>query len=214
MQEALGCAQVAQNYLSRLRNEPSFAQFYALVVKEAEEYTEAPVLPRYRRPPRRLDEGAAPHQFETPEMYYRSLYFEALDLVSEQMLTRFSQESMSIPKDLEKLLMKAANEQTISTVNVPDNLLSVYSKDIDFERAKLQLQMLPDLVKAYKQSQGVNRLEITSMRTIADILNKVPIAKDMFSEVDTLLRLYFTVPITTCTAERSFSCLRRTFSPP
>ena len=69
--------------------------------------------------------------------------------------------------------------------------------------------MLPDLVKAYKQSQGVNRLEITSMRTIADILNKVPIAKDMFSEVDTLLRLYFTVPITTCTAERSFSCLRR-----
>ena len=96
---------------------------------------------------------------KTPEMYYRSLYFEALDLVSEQMLTCFSQESMSVPKDLEKLLMKAANEQTISTVNVPDNLLSVYSKDIDFERAKLQLQMLPDLVKAYKQSQGVNRLE-------------------------------------------------------
>ena len=40
--------------------------------------------------------------------------------------------------------------------------------------------MLPDLVKAYKQSQGVNRLEITSMRTIADILNKVPMAKDVF----------------------------------
>ena len=96
---------------------------------------------------------------KTPEMYYRSLYFEALDLVSEQMLTCFSQESMSVPKDLEKLLMKAANEQTISTVNVPDNLLSVYSKDVDFERANLQLQMLPDLVKAYKQSQGVNRLE-------------------------------------------------------
>ena len=44
---------------------------------------------------------------------------------------------MSIPKDLEKLLVKAANEQTISTVNVPDNLLNVYSNDIDFERAKL-----------------------------------------------------------------------------
>ena len=45
MQEAFSCAQVAQTYLSRLRNEQSFAQFYALVVKEAEEYTEAPILP-------------------------------------------------------------------------------------------------------------------------------------------------------------------------
>ena len=72
----------------------------------------------------------------------------------------------------------------------------------------MQLQMLPDLVKAYKQSQGLSRLEIISMQTIADIFNKVPMAKDMFSEVDTLLRIYFTVPITTCTAERSFSCLR------
>ena len=34
-------------------------------------------------------------------------------------------------------------------------------------------------------------------------------AKVMFTEVDTLLCLYFTIPITTCTTERSFSCLRR-----
>ena len=31
----------------------------------------------------------------------------------------------------------------------------------------------------------------------------------MLSEVDALLRLYFTIPITTATAERSFSVLRR-----
>ena len=92
---------------------------------------------------------------------------------------------------------------------MPSNLLSVYSKDVNFERAKLQLQMLPDLVKGYKQLRGLTKLEVTSMRTIAEILNKVPMAKGMFSEVDTLLRLYFTIPITTCTAERSFSCLRR-----
>ena len=76
---------------------------------------------------------------------------------------------MSIPKELEKLLIKAASEQTICQVNVPSNLLSVYSKDVNFEKAKLQLQMLPDLVKAYKQLQGLSRLENTSMRTIADI---------------------------------------------
>lgn len=47
------------------------------------------------------------------------------------------------------------------------------------------------------------------MRTIADILNTVPFAKRMFSEVDKLLRLYLTIPVTTSTGERSFLSLRR-----
>ena len=47
------------------------------------------------------------------------------------------------------------------------------------------------------------------MRTITDLLNNVSLAKDMFSGVDNLLRIYFTMPITTCTAESSFSCLWR-----
>ena len=169
MQEALSCAEVTQSYLSRLRSDESFIEFYASVVKEAEQYTDDPVLPWYKRPPRRIGEGVVPHQFKSPEDYYRSLYFEALNLVSKQISTRFGQESMSVPKELEKLLITAANEQSIRQVNVPSNLLSVYSKDVNFERAKLQLQMLPDLVKAYEQSQGLTKLEVTSMRTIAEI---------------------------------------------
>ena len=69
--------------------------------------------------------------------------------------------------------------------------------------------MLPDVVKTYEQSQGLRKLEVTNVRTIAEVFNGVGITKQMFSEVDKLLRLYFTVPVTTCTAERSFSCLRR-----
>ena len=34
-------------------------------------------------------------------------------------------------------------------------------------------------------------------------------ASTMFCEVDKLVRLYFTIPITTATSERSFSALRR-----
>ena len=41
------------------------------------------------------------------------------------------------------------------------------------------------------------------------MLAVVPMAKDMFSEVDKLLCLYLTIPVTTCSAERSFSTLRR-----
>ena len=80
-------------------------------------------------------------------------------------------------------------------MNVPSDLLTVYAKDVDFERAKLQLQMLPDLVKTFKQSQGLNRLELTPVTTVAGILNKMPVARNMFSEVGNLLHLYFTIVI-------------------
>ena len=209
VQEALSCAEVAKNYLSRLRSDESFDRFYSSVVTEAEQYTGSPVLPRYRVPPKKIDQGAAPVQFKSPKDFYRSLYFEALDLVHQQITMRFGQESMSIPKELESLLISAANAQSLIQVNVPSSLISLYSMDVNFERAKIQLMMLPDLVKAYKESQSLTKLEVTSVRTIANVLNDVPMSKDTFREIDTLVRLFFTIPITTCTAERSFSSLRR-----
>ena len=65
-------------------------------------------------------------------------------------------------------------------MNVPCNLLSVYAKDVDIERAKLPLQMMPDLVKTFKQSQGLNTLKVTSVRTVANVLNHVPLPKTCF----------------------------------
>ena len=54
--------------------------------EQAKEYNiDEPVLPRYRRPPRRLDDGVALHIFDTPQDYYRKQYFEALDLISEEL---------------------------------------------------------------------------------------------------------------------------------
>ena len=40
-------------------------------------------------------------------------------------------------------------------------------------------------------------------------MNTSSFGKSMFSEVNTLLRVYLTVPMTSATAERSFSSLRR-----
>ena len=111
---------------------------------------------------------------------------------------------MSVPKELEKLLIEAANQRDSAPVVVPDSILAMYSKDVNFEKAVLQLQMLPDVVKVYKQSQGLSKLEVTNIA----VMKGVQMARDMFSEVDNLLCIYFTIPVTTCTAERSFSCLR------
>ncbi|KAL7406980.1 hypothetical protein ABVT39_001091 [Epinephelus coioides] len=61
-----------------LRPEVSFHRLYA----DAQNNTliQAPVLPPVRRPPRRLDDGAAQHEWRNPEMYRRQ-FFEVLDLL-------------------------------------------------------------------------------------------------------------------------------------
>ena len=55
------------------------------------------------------------------------------------------------------------------------------------------------------------------MRAVCEIMQSVPVAQEMLggtrspqiSEVDELLQIYFTIPVTTATAERSFSALCR-----
>ena len=47
------------------------------------------------------------------------------------------------------------------------------------------------------------------MRTIADALNQSSVVRGMLSEVDKLVQAYLTFPVTSATAERSFSSLQR-----
>ena len=54
--------------------------------------------------------------------------------------------------------------------------------------------------------------KVTSVRSICDALAKHA-NRNLLSEVHKLLRLYLTIPITSCTSERrSFSALRRLFT--
>ena len=78
VQEALGAVNVAASFFQRNRDDETFERFYMASREQAKEYNiDEPVLPHYRCPPRRFDDGAAPHIFETPQDYYRKQYFEA-----------------------------------------------------------------------------------------------------------------------------------------
>lgn len=179
---------------------------------EAKQYNiEQPVLLRYRRPSRRLDDGACPHVYSTPQEYYRRRYFEVLDLIKEELGRRFDQKSLAVPKAIEEMLLTACASQCTSTVDVsiPEVIASTYSQDINIAKLKVQLLTLPDLMKTCKSSQDLPNLKVTSLRTLSEMFLALPLSREMLSEVDALLRLYFTIPITTATAERSFSALRR-----
>ena len=64
--------------------------------------------------------------------------------------------------------------------------------------------MLPDAIKT--SSVGIKK--VSNVRTIPSVMNESPIYKGMLLEIDKLLKLYLTFPVTTSTAERSFFSLR------
>jgi len=71
----------------------------------------------------------------------------------------------------------------------------------DAERLKVQLCMLPDTIKTALNGT-IKR--VTNVRTIADAMMQSEIYQNMLCEVNKILVLYFTFPVTTSTAERSF----------
>ena len=88
--------------------------------------------------------------------------------------------------------------------------LQVYANDIDLSHLKIQLQMLPDLFKAYNTANQPTAIhEVTNLNTLCQVMNDVNSSKVMFKEVFTLLKIFLTIPVTTANAERTFSALRR-----
>ena len=91
---------------------------------------------------------------------------------------------------------------------VPQDICTLYQKDIDFSKLGLHLKMLPDAIKAVPLD-GITICEVTRVQTLCDVFNKQASLKIMLSEVHKLVLLYLTVPVTTASAERSFSGLKQ-----
>ena len=69
-------------------------------------------------------------------------------------------------------------------------------------------RQLPILVDIIKEGCPTVR-KITSMHMVCDPMNSNKVYKSVASEVHKLFRLYFTIPITSSTGERTFSVLKR-----
>ena len=198
LQEALSAVNLAKSFYERQRNDQAFKSYYDKAVRTAQELQiEEPKLPRYRRAPRRLDQGSRPHQFATPMEYFRQQYNEACALLIGELNDRFEQRNLLPPVlALESVLLNAANG-----LNYQDQLTvvqqSCYKDDFNFSRLESQLGMLADAIKVALPSVR----KVTSIRTICDAMNAQTVYKSMLSEVHKQLRLYLTVPITTATSE-------------
>ena len=148
-------------------------------------------LPRYRKPPTKPgDVSAASHEFATPQSYFRRQYYEALDLVTNELKRRFQQKrGLPVAAVIEKTMLAAAGG---SLEQVPDDF-QIYKNDLDLARLQIQLQILPDLIRTrnMKLSNDIPIRKVTNVRTLCEVMNEVPMSKGMFSEVLRLIKIFY-----------------------
>ena len=73
----------------------------------------------------------------TPEEHYRSIYFEALDVTTASIKSKFDQASFKTYLKLETFLIQAANVDSIDK-EIIDFLKGTYSGDLDLDALQVE----------------------------------------------------------------------------
>ena len=209
VQEAIHGANLLHAHFKSQRTESKFDFFYnqAIAKVSSELLNEEPKLPQQRKLPTRLDQGGNPHQYQTPKDRYRHLYFEALEQATGEIERRFQQSDLHIINKLETLLLNAGNGKETSPI--PEVRSNFLASSIDMDHLKIQLPMLYDMITTAYDGTDIAIKKVTNVRTIADVLQQSEIYGNFLSEINKAVKLYFTFPVTSATAERSFSSLRK-----
>ena len=190
--------------LESIRNEESFDLFWEKLEKDRDSFeVGSPVVPRKRKVPQRFEIGtsAVDNQPTTSKILYRQQYYEALDLITNCVRSRFEQPGYNTYKNLQELLFKAIKGEDFQ----PElQFVSQFYQD-DINSANLQVQ-LQILVQDYPKHD----LEYTTIFDIRNYMRRLSAAKkQLMAEVCTVLKLVLVMPASNATSERSFSALRR-----
>ena len=148
------------------------------------------------------------HRFDSPADLFsqQTEYFEVMESLSEKLIREGLNKRVFTDLILliESLLIGFSNGKA---GEISAEVLATYSKDIDMDRLKVQLLMVPDLVRS-TNPDGISNKKVTNIHTLCKLLNSPSVAKTMFNEVHAILSLYFTIPGTSATVEITFSVLK------
>lgn len=177
----------------------SFPEVWNEIVKGASDMNlTEPALPRVRRVPKKIDDGSEVHKFSSAEDYYRKQFFEIIDNTISSLKERFDKATTSFFDKIENFLIKNADDDETDVKNC-NEIVEFYKDDLDAGRLLVHRNMLLDLMGKKPSKAG----------DVIEFLKKDSNSCKLLSQVTLLCKLLLTVPATTCTAERSFSTLRR-----
>ena len=189
--------------LEQLRTDDKFNDFWKDVQSASEVYDiDAPELPRKRKRPRRYDDAVTDHdEYQDVKQYYRKQFFEVIDVTIAALKSRFDSPGFTAVVKLESTILRAATVRDTADADV-DYICGLYP-ELSRERLKLHFDMFRD-VCSQKQLciSNVQDMIKTFQSSETGLCQLLP-------ELLKVLKLFLTIPVTTCTAERSFSHLRR-----
>lgn len=135
-------AELTVRTLKAMHTDTSFTLFFNLVDHFRElTGTNLPVLPRKRKAPQRFEVSSSEGSHSaTVEDHYRHQYFEVLDNAIESISNRFDQLGYRMYRNLECLLVNAANGKEFE--HFFESVKSFYKKDFDRALLSAQLQNL------------------------------------------------------------------------
>lgn len=123
-----------------------------------------------------------------------------LKLASGEIEKRFDQLDLSTITEIEMLLVSAGNGTMAN--EIPETVSIYLESGIDVEWLKVQLLMLPDMIKTAFEG----RIKaVTNVRTITSSMEQNEIYKGMLSQINKLLKICITFPVTSAIAERFLS---------
>ena len=126
------------------------------------------------------------------QLKWKAAFYEAVDLVSEEISQRFDQHALRVAVSGERMLLKRSlNEEMVGNVQ--------RSGSISVEKLGYQLRQWDDFLT----SQHVNTSTVDDV--IKSITSLDPVTRSQFSEIERLVVLITSLPISAADAERSFS---------
>ena len=106
---------------------------------------------------------------------------------------------------MKKIIINTANGLEVQAEYKENFKHSCYKDDVDITSLETHLKLLPDVIK-----QGLPFIkEVTSVATVCDAMNTNNLYKQMLPTVHNLIRLYYTIPVSSATAGRAFSAFKR-----
>uniref|UniRef100_A0A8D8ETT4 Zinc finger MYM-type protein 1 n=4 Tax=Culex pipiens TaxID=7175 RepID=A0A8D8ETT4_CULPI len=165
-----------------------------ICLKKPEEVS-PPELPRRRKKPKNLKADADSEYDKDPtKTHFRLIYESIIDEIVECIQWRFDTKAFKFMLKAEQFLLGQNDKK--------EEIASFYRDDINMESLLQQREMLFDIMN------GKNK-QRECLQSFIDMFKEEPSLKEVLPEVHKFLRLLMTIPVTSATAERSFSGLKR-----
>ena len=148
------------------------------------------------------DAQSSRHFPSCAEDHYRTIYFEAIDILTSCLKDRFAQPDFETYAQLEQVLLKGAKGENCENELAQSS--KFYGNDFDVSILKAQLQILAIQIKAVHPD---NDFLLSDIVKYFKTLSKPQVS--LLSQVALLLKLILVMPATNAVSERSFSAMRR-----